>query len=91
MKGKKVKYSENLTGKKIYYDKIIRKISEDEGDHIHLDDGTVVRKNEIVIKAGMLHSTYSEKDTIKYLSSKFYLFDKRIDKLFKNLTKRKRR
>lgn len=48
--------------KKIFYEGEWRKITEDSGDHIHIDDGTVIREHEIIKnEKGKYISTYSQK------------------------------
>ena len=60
---------------KILYEGRFRIISEFEEDHIHLDDGTVIRDNEIInLPLGLKISKYSEKNTIKRLSRLFRKF-----------------
>ena len=45
----------------------MRLVSEVEGNRIHLDDGTVIRNNEIIKLPGLAISTYSQKKEIKRL------------------------
>jgi hypothetical protein len=52
--------------KKILYEGKFKNIEEIEDDHIHLKNGTVIRKNEIIILPfGINISVYSENKTIK--------------------------
>jgi len=53
---------------KILYEGKFRKIEEEESDHIHLEDGTVIRKTEIInLPFGVKISKYSQKKQIKRL------------------------
>ncbi len=65
---------------KILYDKKIRAVSEEESDHIHLDDGTVIRNNEIIkLPFGVNISTFSERKEQKRLLKGLYkIFKKSI-------------
>lgn len=56
----------------IWYEGKLRKVSEVEHDHIHLDDGTVIRNNEIQkLPFGMHKSKWSEKKQLKNIHKKF--------------------
>lgn len=58
--------------KKILYEGKFRKIGEIESDHIHLDDGTVIKNNEIIkISKNIWISTFSEKKEIKNILKGF--------------------
>jgi hypothetical protein len=56
---------------KILYEGKFRIVDEVENDHIHLDDGTVIRKNEIIkLPFNIYISKYSQKRAIKkYINS----------------------
>jgi hypothetical protein len=56
---------------KILYENKLRIIDEIEEDHIHLDDGTVIRKNEILKLPFINISLYSEKQERILISKKF--------------------
>jgi hypothetical protein len=53
---------------KILYENEFRKVEEEDVDHIHLDDGTVIRNSEIIrLPFGINISKYSENRTKKKL------------------------
>lgn len=57
--------------KRIWYEGRYRKVDEIEFDHIHLDDGTVIRNNEIKLTPLGYKSSWSEKKQTKELFKKY--------------------
>jgi hypothetical protein len=66
---------------KILYENEFRKVEEEDVDHIHLDDGTVIRNSEIIkLPFGINISKYSEKKEKKKILKGLYKILKKLDK-----------
>jgi len=71
---------------KILYEGKFRDIADREYDHIHLDDGTVIRNNEIIeLPGGVNISKYSEKKQIKEITKGMKKVVNSMEKLFNKL------
>ncbi len=72
--------------KRILYENKLRIVDEEEKDHIHLDDGTVLKKNEIIrLPFGILVSKYSEKKIKKNIKKNAINLSRIFKKIINNL------
>lgn len=72
---------------KILYEGKLRIIDEIEEDHIHLDDGTVIRSNEIIKLPFVWISKYSQKRNINDLCKRYMKLGSDIEKKLEKLVK----
>ena len=71
--------------KRILYEGEFREISEIDVDHIHLDDGTVIRNNEIIKFPLFWVSKYSRKRQFKSLNKDYKKLIKDIESILDNI------